>query len=199
MKAQDYLPFWPLGLLGLVVVVGGILFIRGGRERKAQEAVIRATVADLTSRHDAVDDWEERLSKGESTSRRVLSIELERLWQVGRPLRFVGVIKDVSSVNAETYQVDVDCLSQFDTELRLSLQAPKATIDSFLQKHPKILKSADQTNSIALVAKISKITTTYELGTNGDGVDRVEIRTGHGELLGLVYVGDVSIVRQAKE
>jgi hypothetical protein len=117
---------------------------------------------------------------------------LEQVWQGEQPVLFIGCIKDVSSDGAATYQLVVEKGFfkdyVFATELRLALRAPKASIDSFLKEHPELLTTDVPTSGIAVVAKIANMSTRDERDQYGE---RVEIKTGHGELLGLVYTGDV--------
>ena len=163
-------------------------------ERQRVQHETRDAVSQLAASHNAVVDWEERLGKGKShRSARVLTIELEPLWQGEHPVLFVGCIRDVSSDGVGAYQVVVDrdvfgLSHTFTTEFRLSLRAPKATIDSFLQQYPDALAENTIANGVAVVARIASISTTDERGVDGD---RVETKAGHGELLGIVFTGNV--------
>jgi hypothetical protein len=129
-----------------------------------------------------------------------LTIELEQVWLDGSIL-FFGSITDVSSVGTETYEVVVEQGSFgadhiFAPDLRLSLRASKATIDSFLEKHRDLFEKAIVSKSqdgVAIVAKITNISSRDERGMDGD---RFQIKTGHGELLGVVYTSDVYFRKQ---
>jgi hypothetical protein len=76
----------------------------------------------------------------------------------------------------------------FATELRLSLSAQKVAIDSFIKKYPKLLAADGFNNGVAVVAKIHSISTSDERDEDGE---RVEAKTGQGQLIELVYTGDV--------
>jgi hypothetical protein len=169
-------------------------------KREAQKAEtspaqqeVKTAVAAISSRHNAVADWEKQLCKSERYRLSpILTIELEELWQGQRPVLFIGAIKDISSAGADAYQVLVEKSLfnmdyMFSTELRLSLNAPKTVVDSFLQKHPNLLAADGFNNGIAVIAKVHTISSSDERDENGE---RVEIKTGQGQLLELVYTGD---------
>jgi hypothetical protein len=111
----------------------------------------------------------------------------------GRPVLFIGSIKDISSADADAYHVVVERSLynmdyMFATELRLSLSAQKVAIDSFIKKYPKLLAADGFNNGVAVVAKIHSISTSDERDEDGE---RVEAKTGQGQLIELVYTGDV--------
>lgn len=165
---------------------------RAEMHRAEQET--KAAVAQMVARSNAVTDWDKRLSKGENYRMSpVLTIELEQVWQVDRPVLFIGSIKDISSGVGGDYLVQVErglftSDPMFATELRLSLHAPKALIDSFLAKYPKLFADSGLNNGVAVVAKVRAINTSNERGEDGE---RVEVKTGLGELLEIQYIGDV--------
>jgi hypothetical protein len=188
-----------------IVVALGVFVVNSHLEQKAKRDAQRAetsrvqqevktAVSQISERQNAITDWEKQLSKGERYRLSpILTIELEHLWQSERPVLFIGSIKDISSAEADAYYVLVDKRLynmdyMFATELRLSLTAPKAMIDSFLQKHPKLLAADGSNNGVAVVAKIHSISTSDERDEDGE---RVEVKTGHGHLVELVYTGDV--------
>ncbi len=178
-------------------------------EREAKKAEILrgkqeviAAVLQLSERHNAIADWEKQLSKGESYRiSPILTFELQNLWKGERPILFIGSIKDISSTDANTYHVVVEksiynLAYMFITELRLSLSAKKTTIDSFLKKYPELLGSDGYSNGIAVVAKIHSISSSYELNEDGE---RIEVKTGQGQLIELAYTGDVIFERSIAE
>ncbi len=165
---------------------------RAETHRVEQET--KAAVSQMAAHSNAVTDWGKRLSKDESYRMSpVLTIELEQLWQGERPILFIGSIKDISSGVGGDYLVLVErglftSDPMFATELRLSLRAPKALIESFLAKHPKLFADSGFNNGVAVVAKVRAINTSDERGEDGE---RVEVKTGLGELLEIQYTGDV--------
>lgn len=195
-----------LKLIWIAIVVAlGVFVVSNYLDQKAKREAQRAetsrvqqevktAVSQISERHNAITDWEKQLSKGKSYRLSpILAIELEHLWQSGRPVLFIGSIKDISSADADAYHVVVvrsfyNMDYTFATELRLSLSAQKAAIDSFLKKHPKLLAADGFNNGVAVVAKIHSISTSDERDEDGE---RVEVRTGQGQLIELAYTGGV--------
>lgn len=165
---------------------------RAERHRVEQET--KTVVSKMAADSNAVADWDKRLSKDENYRMSpVLTIELEQLWLGDRPILFIGSIKDISSGVGGDYLVLMErglftSDPMFTTELRLSLHAPKALIDPFLAKHPKLFADSGFNNGVAVVTKVQAINTSDERGEDGE---RVEVKTGLGELLGIQYTGDV--------
>ena len=164
-------------------------------ESKRIEQATKAAVSQMASRTNAVDDWEQRISTGERFRfEPILTIELEKLWLRKQPILFIGAIKDIATHDESQYVVSVEkslyvsFKYMFDTELQLSLSASKERIDSFLKKHPGLFNDYGFNNGIAVVARISSIRTMDVLGE--DGV-REEVKIGDGELIGIMYTGDV--------
>lgn len=163
-------------------------------ETQRVELETKTVVSKMAKDSNAVIDWDKRLSKDESYRMSpVLTIELEQLWQGDRPILFIGSIKDISSGVGGDYLVVIErglftSDPMFETELRLSLHAPKALIDPFLAKHPKLFADSGFNNGVAVVAKVQAINTSDELREDDE---RVEVKTGLGELLEIQYTGDV--------
>jgi hypothetical protein len=165
-------------------------------ESKRIEQATKTSVLQMASRSNAVSDWEENLSKGESFRfEPILTVELERLWLQQRPILFVGSIKDIATHDHSQYVVLVkrSLYSSFDymfgTELQLSLLSSKERIDSFLKKHPDLFKDYGFKNGVAVVARIKAIRTTSVPGEEGE---REEVKIGDGELIDIQYTGDVT-------
>lgn len=182
-----------------VSVISNYLDQKGKREAEREEKSrahqeMKSKISQISVRHNAITDWEKQLSNGESYRLSpILTIELEHAWENGRPILFIGSIKDISSTDADAYRVvvkkglhNVDYM--FSTELKLSLNAQKDTLDSFLQNNPKLLTADGLNNGVAVVATIQNISTSDERNEDGE---RIEVKTGHGELIELVYIGDV--------
>jgi hypothetical protein len=163
-------------------------------ETQRVELETKTGVSKMAMDTNAVIDWDKRLSKDENYRMSpVLTIELEQLWQGDRPILFIGSIKDISSGVGGDYLVVIErglftSDPMFETELRLSLHAPKALIDPFLAKHPKLFADSGFNNGVAVVAKVQAINTSDELREDDE---RVEVKTGLGELLEIQYTGDV--------
>ena len=165
-------------------------------EAKRVEQTIKSAVAEMVSRTGAVDDWESRLSKGERFRfGSIFTVELEKLWLENHPILFIGNIKDIATYNESHYIVLIErsLFSSFDymfgTELQLSLLSSKERIDSFLKQHPDLFKvSYGFSNGVAVIARVKTIRTTYVPGEEGE---REEVRIGEGELVNILYTGDV--------
>lgn len=193
-------------LIWIVVAVAiGVFFVNKLLDDRAKRDAQRAethrveqetktVVSKMAADSNAVTDWDKRLGKdGNYRMSPVLTIELEQLWQGDRPILFIGSIKDISSGVGGDYLVLMErglftSDPMFATELRLSLHAPKALIDPFLAKHPKLFADSGFNNGVAVVAKVQAINTSDERGEDGE---RVEVKTGLGELLEIQYTGDV--------
>ncbi len=189
----------------ILIAVGGFFFNsylenKARREAERSEAerieqVTRMLVSQMTSRTNAVVDWEASLSKGEEYRfEPILTVELERLWLQQRPILFIGAIKDIATHDQSQYLVSVEqSLSgsseyMFGTELQLSLLSSKDRVDSFLKKHPELFNDYGFKNGVAVVARINSIRTTYVPGEDGE---REEVKIGDGELINITYTGDV--------
>lgn len=164
-------------------------------EAERVERVTKAAVTEMATRTNAISDWEESLSKGEKFRfEPILTVELERLWLQKKPILFIGSIKDVASHDGTRYEVSVErsLYGSFDymfgTELQLSLLSKKEYVDAFLKNHPNIFKDFGFNNGVAVVARINGIKTTTVLGEEGE---REEVKMGVGELVEILYTGDV--------
>ena len=141
----------------VVLVVAGFLvnsYIQKRAKEKADRAEaerieknIRSSVSTMVSKSNAIDSWEQKLSRGERYRYDpILTIELEKHWLVDKPILFIGAINDIATHDESHYLVSVerslfgsfDYL--FDTELQLSLISKKDQIDIFLNKYPDLFK-----------------------------------------------------------
>ena len=192
-------------LIIIAVVIGGY-FVNSYMENKAKrdaevaeakriEQATKSAVAQMVSQTGAVDGWEVRLSKGENFRfETILTVELERLWLQNQPILFIGSIKDIATYDQSHYTVSVERSLfgsfeyMFGTELQLSLLSRKERMDSFLKKHPDLFKDYGFNNGVAVVARINAIRTMYVPGEEGE---RVEVKIGDGELVDIMYTGDV--------
>ena len=151
----------------------------------------KAEIATMVTHFGAIDNWEEKLLEGDSGGeKRVLTMELEKLWLTGKPILFQGFVRDISSLNPTSYLVLIDHLPRkgigklkLGTDLRLSLECPKATVDSFLSQNPK---ASSRGALLAVVAKVNSIES-FSLKTEGGETE--EIKKGRGKCLAMSYVG----------
>lgn len=168
-------------------------------EQKAElnEQKVKATVEGLVSQSNAITDWATQLSNGEIYRLEpILTIELEKLWLVERPILFVGSIQDIKTNDDTNYSVLIErnLLSSlgnmYSTDLQLSLIVAKDQLDAFLEKHPNLFKGLGFDNDIAVTAKIHSIETIY---ISGEECAREEIKIGYGDMLGVEFVGGVRL------
>lgn len=161
-------------------------------EAKKIEETIKASVAEMVARTNAIESWEKDLSKGEKFSlNRVLTVDLERKWLTGRPILFVGAIKDIATLDKDNYRIEIkrDLYSSseymFGTELQLVLQCQKQKVDPFLDAHPDLFKVYK--NGVAVVADIDEIGTRVISTTDSE---TEETKIGIGKCVDIVYTGN---------
>ena len=194
-------------LIVLAVLVGAysVNWYLANKTKKAAEKVeaeqiqnaTKAAIAELVKRTGADESWEKELAKGEPFSLApILTIELERLWLTGRPILFVGSIKDIATIDQENYRIEIErslfssFKYMFGTELRLTLQCPKQRIDSFLKEHPDLFKDYGLKNTVVAIAAIKEIETRIISGSQGESE---EVKIGKGDCIDILYIGDVRI------
>lgn len=180
--------------------INSYIVIKSEQEAKKAEAervhnATKAAVSQMATQKNAISDWEETLINGESFRfEPILTIELERLWLQQRPILFIGSIKDIATYDNSQYSVSVErsfygnLEYMFGTELQLSLLSEKEYIDSFLKNYPELFKDYGFKNAVAVVACINNIETKTVLEADGE---RVEVKVGVGELVEILYMGDV--------
>jgi hypothetical protein len=143
----------------------------------------------MVSKYNAADDWENKL-KGRTA---VLTMELENLWLINRPILFKGEIKDISTLDADNYLMTLDGRPKTGTQLALTLKSPKTMIDSFLSTYPK---ASSGISSVAVIAKISKIDTNYRMTEEGYGEEKTmteeKIITGVGQCIDILLYNEFS-------
>jgi hypothetical protein len=182
-----------------VYVIYNYLENRAKEERKKAEAKkteekIKVSVSEMVKRTNAIDNWEEKISKGENIRMApIMTVELEHLWINDRPILFVGSIKDITSEGHDNYIVEIkqtlfNSKYFFGTELLLNLKCPKTKIDSFLRVHPDIFKNYGLINGVAVIAYIKNIETRTFL----DKEDETrEVKIGKGNLVDILYTGNI--------
>ncbi len=177
-------------------------------EARAKAAKMEAAVSQMVSRTEAIDDWNLQLGKiKEYRSGPVFTIDLEKLWVRSRPILFRGVINDISTADPSRYTVLVERAERWGflerEGLQLSLVSSKEIVDSFLEKYP-ISRSSDSlvfgvASPVAVVAHIHSIRTRKIQHCECSGsqdelygyVEDEEVKIGDGELIDILYLGDV--------
>lgn len=189
----------------VIILIGGY-FVNNYLEDKAKkeaekteteriENATKVAIAQLVKKTNAVDNWEKALSKGEQFRvEPILTVELERLWLTDRPILFVGEIKDIATIDQETYRMEIEgsLFSGFEyilgTELRLALKCQRQRIVSFLKEYPNLFKDYGLKNGVAVIADIDEIETKTVSGSEGE---KEEIKIGKGKCIDLLYTGNI--------
>ena len=190
----------------LIILAAGAYFVNTSLDNKASRETERAeeqgikdtihvAIGEMVARTNATDNWERQLVKEDDIRfEPVLTIELEKLWLNDRPILFLGTIKDISTYDETHYTVLIERNATYSskftliTELQLSLHCEKQIIDEFLEEHPNLFKEFHLENSVAVAANIKSIRTHY---IPSEGISSEEIKTGEGDLVEILYIGDV--------
>lgn len=173
-------------------------------KREAKKAEVKEiehdtykAVSQLVNRTTAIKDWDSKLSRGKVDRwQPILTFELEKLWLQPRPILFPGAIKDIASLDQLHYTITIERNAygnfkhRFDTELQLSLVSSKKIIDVFLEKHPDLFKEYIIENNVAVVARVKSIRTIDIPGEEGK---YEQIKIGDGDLIEIMFTGDVEI------
>ena len=162
-----------------------------------KEKLIRSKIESLANNTGANRDWVGALENGgEVRLTPILTLELEKAWIEGGPILFSAVISDISTFSENKYKIDFEQsflesirLSVF-TELKLSLIAEKSYIDNFMVSNPSVRDATGLGNSIAVAARIDSIESSFYLDQDND---KIEVKSGVGELLGLEFLGDFEL------
>ena len=164
-------------------------------ESNRKQQVIKDSINELVSSTSAIENWEESLGKGEAYRLEpIMTVELEQLWLQGKPILFIGDIKDIATYDDNFYTLSLErglfssSDFEFSTELQLSLSAPKQKIDTLLDLHPDLFKRSAFDNNIAVVAQVQNIQSKTKSGEEGA---HQEDKIGVGELIDILYIGDI--------
>lgn len=188
-----------ISIIGIALLVATMGCGERAEHRTREASAVAASEArrrealTMAEAHRAVIDWDRALCvEGQYRESPILRLELERLWLTGRPILFLGVLRDVSSKSQDTYAVLVDRTPllldiDFTTRLELHLDAPKDLLDALLAGHPNLLSGPGIDAGVAVVAKVSRIDAASDIGAD---LESVETRSGVGELLDIRFVGD---------
>jgi hypothetical protein len=150
---------------------------RAENERKKQ--LRDSEIALMVNEHNADDSWEGKLGSGrQNIGRQILTMDLEKLWLVNKPIMFKGCIEDISSYDRNNYRIKLSGLPRLDTQLALDVISPKHIIDSFLAAHPKEPRFSAV---VAVIAKIDRIETMHINTDEG----KKEIKIGIGQCQGI--------------
>lgn len=187
--------------LSVILLVGGFMVSNYFEKRSKEEAeatqarkleeTTRSAVAAMVARTNALDSWGTTLSNGmPDRVEPVLTVELQRLWLQGRPILFVGSVKDIAIRDDTYYDVLIKSSlwgrPQFITDVQLSLRGEREKVDSFLKDHPDLFGAYGFNNGVAVVAMIQTIRTDSIRDAAGD---REDVKIGEGNLVEILYTG----------
>lgn len=150
---------------------------KAAREAREKRKVLRdAAVTQMAEKYGADRSWEDKLGKGKAAwGKKILTIDLEKLWLIDKPILFKGSIEDISTFDDSNYLIRLKSLPIFGTELALDINSPKNMIDFFRTTHP----TAFSDHSImAVIAKIDRIETAFN---KTEDSNKEEIKIGIGQ------------------
>ena len=167
-------------------------------ERIAEDhrvSLVRNSVESLAKQYGATNEWVNNFrSEDDQTFQPLMTIDLERAWLQSRPIVVWGWIEDIATMDSGKYKLSLETsLSEryrliFSTALRLDLVADKQIVDKLLEENPSIVEDYRYNNAIAVIANVSNLSSEELVDQQGDVID---IKIGHGELLGVTFTGDV--------
>lgn len=165
-------------------------------QRAATHDAVKTAVTRMVERFNAVTGWEAELaSDAVLRVTPILSLELERSWTGSRPILFLGDIADIASIDDQNYTVSLrqglmTSDHEFSTSLRLQLRAEKALVERFMTTHLNEWQNDLLMNGVAVIAQVQTITASEHYTEAGE---QTHVRTGHGALLEMVYLGPVRL------
>ena len=194
----------------IVVAVGGYFvsdYYQGKAKKKAEQIAREtalqekrearhAAIDQMVSKYNAVNDWEDKLREESAGKKKykeeIVTMELETLWLINRPILFRGTIKDISTLDTDNYLMTLDGPWKTGTQWALALKSPKTVIDSFLSTHSE--EALDGSTPVAVIAKISKIDTNYRVTEEGYGKEKTitegKIITGIGQCIDILLYSE---------
>jgi hypothetical protein len=195
----------PISLVVLLVVFFVTRAVKSHRSyktrlqiEKAQKEQIESNVIlaieNLIKQHNAFEWAKEIEDRSETLSfAPVLTVELEKLWLNNRPTFFIGIVKDVQTLDQEYYLLRLQGfgaqpLSHLDYELEL--KCPRHKVKSLIGEHPNVINGYK--SGVAVVASIEEIKTTMEFVNEGENRS---LRIGKGKCIDMVYMDDIWIWR----
>lgn len=165
-------------------------------QRAATHDAVKTAVTSMVEKFNANTAWEAALASDAALRMTpILSLELERAWTSSRPILFLGDIDDIASIDDQNYIVSLrqrlmTSDHQFTTSLRLRLKAEKALVERFMTAHLHKWQNNLLMNGVAVIAQVQTITASEDYT---ETAEQTHLRTGHGTLLEMVYLGPVRL------
>lgn len=160
------------------------------KAKDAQAILLKTRVSDVAAKFNAVVDWPNTLSHGEHLRLSpVLTVELQDLWQTGKPILFFGTVLDIERISPATTRLSVEhAIDQpnlfLGTILRLRLECD-ATATSPILDMARDPNRLNLQSDIAVVALVSAVVASSERDSQGE---RTPVLTGVGTCVDLVPI-----------
>lgn len=161
-------------------------------EIEARREVLKNAVTKMAAKSNAVTSWGSDLAggKGERTSL-VFSAELQKVWVVGRPILFMGSIKDIALNKDGSYQIAIEddgndnpALFLLQNKLRINLRCPESITVPLIEAE-KSEQSLNHGANIAIIGLIDSIESSSENIPDGDPIT---VLTGVGKCINALYL-----------
>jgi hypothetical protein len=158
--------------------------------RQVRVQALKNSVAEMVAKANAVTDWAAKLSNGDKMrTAPVLTAELQKQWQIDRPILFTGNLRDVALNSDGTYQVLVEYnwingRYMFDNDIFVSLRCSESIATRLI--HATKEKTTYRASSdVAVVGGIYRIDTTSTKDREGN---TVSVLTGIGRCIDAVFL-----------
>jgi hypothetical protein len=187
-----------IGLLVLAVAAFCVIYLirhvftspAKTEEAAGRPSAAHVVFAELVSKHNAIDTWDEDLCQGRPARLTpVLTMELEKVWPTERSILFIGKIRDIKTEDKDNYRIMADrdafwaaAFSRplIKTDLQVSALFSKAAVESFIATNPDFL---DEAAGIALIVKVETI---EPAESPGQGAGREHGKVGKGKCVDLL-------------
>jgi hypothetical protein len=180
----------------IIVSIVSLFFYKGYTDENAikkarleqkfkNKAENEANITKMVADYNAIDWENELVEKYKKGSIKLYTHDIQKLWVSGRPILFIGSLKDISEYNDDKYLLRIErfsfarhlpiVLSGHDFEL--SLTANKSYIDKYLDDNPELRSNKGHKN-IAVIADIKSVDT--KSVSDDDSTENVFV--GNGKL-----------------
>lgn len=130
--------------------------------RESAEAVVIAEIKEKISSEDALIDWQKTLAGKEGIRLSpIVSVELQQLWLGGRPILFIGNLKDIALTQDKNYKVLLQYNSRkhrfLGTDIYLEATCSPEQTSALLQLAKDRPLAAGFNADTAIVAKVQEV------------------------------------------
>jgi hypothetical protein len=158
-------------------------------KRIMEDKTLRASMNEFAKTVNADTTWIKSVNElREKSLNPVYSVDVERLWIIGRPVLFVGGLENVESRTDSDYQLSISEWGYLFLKLRLEVTCPKLKVDPILARIVSDRSNVkNNPGGLGLAAKIERVSS-----RTSDGEGSMTILTGHGQCVDLRYIGDAN-------